>query len=173
MDAAKEKRKPRKRLRVSGVVLLVLAAAAAALLVLRLAGVQIYVMASASMEKALFVGDLVVVAPKSYDRIQPGDIITFAADSSGQTETHRVISKNEESQSFVTKGDRNAAPDESEVSISDVVGKVCFSLPGIGYVAIFLATLQGKIFLGLLFAIFVVTVLLVSLCRGRRRSSAS
>ena len=170
MDTAGRRQQPRKRLRAPGILLIVLAAAALVLLLFRLAGVRIYVMASSSMEEAISVGDLVVVTPKSYDRIHPGDVITFAADPSGQTATHRVIAKNEAEQTFVTKGDSSAAPDEPAVPGSSVVGVVSLVVPGAGALSVFLATLQGKILLGLLFAIFVVTVLLIALCRGKKKS---
>ena len=114
-------------------------------------------------------GDLAVVAPECFETIAPGEIITFSVDSSGHTATHRVFSKNAEEQTFVTKGNNNALPDETPVRFADVIGTVRWVIPGLGYVSIFLCTLQGKILLGLLFGIFVSTVLLVFVCRANRR----
>lgn len=170
MGTEQAARKPRKRLKRMENIAIALMALLVALQVIRMVGVRLYVMASPDMGDALSVGDLLVVVPKGFDGIAPGDIITFTANEAGQTETYRVVSKDDAAQTFAAKGDLPEADGERTVAFGDVVGAVCVSVPGVGDFFLFSATPQGKILLGLLFAIFVDAVLLISL---RRKNKAA
>ncbi|MFA4831279.1 MAG: signal peptidase I [Patescibacteria group bacterium] len=89
---------------------------------------------SGSMEPAIRVGSIVVVKPASEYKV--GDIITFGKISKTQTPTtHRIneIKGTGVMQTYVTKGDTNNAPDAREVRQSEIVGKVLFSVPYLGY----------------------------------------
>lgn len=170
MEEKNEARYLQKKLRASDIALIILTAIAVILIVLRLIGVRIYAVVSPSMESTLSVGDLTVVVPKNCDRIESGEIIVFVEESSGETAIHRVISKDEEGQSFVTQGDHNDAADEAAVSYDSVVGVVKLVIPGTGNAAVFLSSTQGKVMLALLFSVFVVSVLLVGFYRRQKRS---
>lgn len=99
---------------------------------------------SGSMEPAYHVGSLVYVRETKADQIQVGDTITFHLNEDTMV-THRVVSKDEESQSFKTKGDANNVEDSSAVAYEQVVGKVIFNIPYLGYAASFLSTKTGFI----------------------------
>jgi len=62
-----------------------------------------------------------------------GDVITFGPRSKTKSPTtHRIIEVKEDG-NFVTRGDANNAEDMRTVSRFEVIGKVLFSVPYIGY----------------------------------------
>jgi len=89
---------------------------------------------SGSMQPVIKMGSTVVVKPVSDYKI--GDIITFGPYSKTKAPTtHRIYDvKVVDSQPvYITKGDANNAPDAREIRKSDIVGKVLFSVPYMGY----------------------------------------
>jgi len=97
-----------------------------------------------SMEPAIPVGGVVVIKPVNPDSIEIGDIICFRFSESTLI-THRVSSITDEG--FITKGDANENGDIKVVSKGNVVGKVIFTLPLIGYLGTFARTQIGLILL--------------------------
>jgi signal peptidase len=100
---------------------------------------------SGSMEPQLKIGSLVVVRPVDTESVVVGDIITFHLDGVDETVvTHRVNSiKRNSPLHFETKGDANDKPDSSLVPSRDLVGKVCLSIPFLGYFTEFIKTPLG------------------------------
>jgi len=89
---------------------------------------------SGSMEPAIKMGSVVMVKPVSDYKI--GDVITFGPYSRTKAPTtHRIYDiKVEGGQPiYITKGDVNNAPDPREIKKSDILGKVLFSVPYMGY----------------------------------------
>jgi signal peptidase len=107
-------------------------------------GYEVKVVMSGSMEPVIKTGGIVVIAPQSSYNV--GDIITFGPDTEKQIPvTHRVVEKtgNGRTAIFHTKGDANEERDQSETKGSQVIGKVLFTLPYIGYVIEFARTPLG------------------------------
>ncbi len=96
---------------------------------------------SGSMQPAIKTGSVVIVKPvPSTDSGQAdykiGDVISFGPYSKTKAPTtHRIYDiKVVDSQAvYITKGDANNAPDAREIKKSDIVGKVLFDLPYVGY----------------------------------------
>ncbi len=90
-----------------------------------------------SMRPTLDVGDVVIVVKVPADTINPDDIIQFR-EAEGGTTVHRVveIQEIEGNMVFVTQGDANEAPDTDPVLADNVVGKVVFNIPKVGWTAI-------------------------------------
>ena len=89
---------------------------------------------SGSMEPAIKMGSIVVVKPAKDYKI--GDIITFGPYSKRKPPTtHRIydIEVIEGKTFYITKGDANNAPDPRKVAKNEVLGKVLFSIPYLGY----------------------------------------
>jgi signal peptidase len=90
-----------------------------------------------SMRPTLDVGDVVIVVKVPADTVEPGDIIQFR-EAKGVTTVHRVveIQEIEGNMVFVTQGDANRAPDPDPVLADNLVGKVIFNIPKVGWAAI-------------------------------------
>jgi len=89
---------------------------------------------SGSMQPAIKMGSVVMVKPVSDYKI--GDVITFGPYSKTKAPTsHRIydIKVVDGQPIYITKGDTNNAPDTREVQKKEVLGKVMFSIPYLGY----------------------------------------
>lgn len=94
-------------------------------------GIKTFVVQSGSMEPAIGTGSVVVVKP--FETYAKGDVITFGPRSKTKPPTtHRIIEVKEDG-NFVTKGDANTDEDIRAVSRYEVIGKVLFSVPLLGY----------------------------------------
>ena len=99
---------------------------------------KIFVVQSGSMAPAIKMGSLVVVKPAEDYKI--GDIITFGPYSKKRAPTtHRIyeIKVVGGQPVYITKGDANNAPDAREITKRDILGKVLFSIPYLGYAVAF------------------------------------
>ncbi len=110
----------------------------------------LYTIISPSMEPNVKVYDVVVdLNVFNQNDIQKGDIITFVSNSNvskGLTVTHRVvdiISNEDGTKSYITKGDNNLKADQATVNIKDVLGKVLFKIPQLGRVQFLIADKFG------------------------------
>ncbi len=89
---------------------------------------------SGSMEPKLKTGSIVVVKPAADYKI--GDVITFGPMSKTKAPiTHRIYEIKVEGSEpiYITKGDVNDAPDTREISKKEIIGKVLFTVPYLGY----------------------------------------
>jgi signal peptidase len=89
---------------------------------------------SGSMEPNIKTGSLVMAKPSSDYKI--GDVITFGPYSKTKAPTsHRIydIKVVGGQPVYITKGDANNAPDAKEVKKQDILGKVLFNVPFLGY----------------------------------------
>ncbi len=100
---------------------------------------QIKVVESGSMEPTIKVGSVVVVKPT--DSYQVGDVVTYEGgfrDEKGRAVpvTHRIVEKKVENgvTAYVTKGDANDDPDNRVVRERQIIGKVLFDVPYVGYI---------------------------------------
>ena len=101
-------------------------------------GVRPVIVSSGSMRPAMDVGDVAIVSSVSINKIEKGDIIQFR--KGNYTVMHRVIEVKEEGSErlFITKGDANKDPDVDPVHPNQVIGKVVFVIPKIGWISIFI-----------------------------------
>jgi signal peptidase len=91
--------------------------------------------ASGSMTPALYTGDIAIVAKSDAKIFQVGDIIEFRR-TEQMNVIHRVIDIDDSggNKMYITKGDANTDIDDP-VLAANVVGKVVFRIPKIGWVA--------------------------------------
>ena len=71
---------------------------------------------------------------------QVGDVVTFHP-TPGYTATHRIVAIGKDG--ITTKGDANPSSDVGVIQPSMIAGRVAFSIPYGGYVAIFLRNPVG------------------------------
>lgn len=96
--------------------------------------VKVLTVLSGSMEPSIKTGSVVVVKPAG--EYKSGDVITFGPYSKTRAPiTHRIteVKQVEGQEIYITKGDANDGPDSKETLKKDVVGKVLFSIPFLGY----------------------------------------
>jgi len=119
-----------------------------------------------SMEPAIPVGGLVVIKPVDPETLREGDIICFRLSESTSV-THRIINVTDEG--FTTKGDANEDPDQGIVEKENVIGKVIFIVPFIGYLGYFVRTPIGFILLIILPAGLIIIMELGNIAKGLRK----
>ena len=103
-------------------------------------GVEPTVIYSGSMQPELQVGDIAIIDNIDISEIQIGDMIQIAKEDNIMI-IHRVIEKYKDEKGqlfFKTKGDANEEPDPNSVFYKNVLGKVVFTIPKLGWVRIYL-----------------------------------
>lgn len=107
------------------------------------AGIRPYIVLSASMEPTIMTGALGYINTHDREDVGTGDIVAFTMGDE-ITVLHRIIAENEDG-TFVTKGDNNETEDFAALHKSQILGKVAFSIPKLGYLTSWLQTTQGMI----------------------------
>jgi len=94
-----------------------------------------HVVASGSMAPRLGIGDLVVAVSDEFMPPQVGDIVIFRGTKlSGEAIgpfAHRIVGGNPVD-GWVTKGDANESPDSFRSTSVEIMGRMLFSVPGVG-----------------------------------------
>lgn len=110
-------------------------------------GYEARIVQSGSMEPTIQTGALVVV--RAQERYEVNDIITFTTSGSNIPTTHRIIEDGLRQGELVynTKGDANNDTDPEPVKLSQILGRVLFSIPYLGYVLDFARQPLGFILL--------------------------
>lgn len=115
-----------------------IALAAAVIVVPAVTGAKTYTVLTGSMEPTYPPGTLVVVRPVAPDELSMGDVITFQLRSGeAQVATHRIVGVGADATGeplFVTRGDANNVDDEDPVRPVQVIGKLWYAVPYIGWV---------------------------------------
>lgn len=100
-----------------------------------------YAVLTGSMIPEIQIKDVVITKKVDPKNLEIGDIITFVTSDSrlsGIIVTHRIKNKyydaNTGTFSFQTKGDNNNVEDSTLAEGSNVIGKVIFKIPKLGYV---------------------------------------
>ncbi len=91
-----------------------------------------FIVLSGSMEPSIPTGSLVFTFRD--EQILTGDILTFQKQDT--IITHRVVGETQDG--YITKGDANALADAGAVSMMQIIGKVFFHIPYLGYLISFL-----------------------------------
>lgn len=100
----------------------------------KLQPIRPYVVLSGSMEPSVPTGSVVVVQPNT-SGYGVGEVITFSQKSGKDAVTHRIntIDNVDGVISYTTKGDANNQVDNSTVAKDQVVGKVIWTIPYLGF----------------------------------------
>lgn len=119
--------------------------------------VPIAVVEGTSMKPKLREGDLVVIrGVRDVSSIEVGDIILFYSPVNPEMYViHRVINKVNiyGEWYFQTKGDNNPFPDRHLVSSDNVIGRVIFVIPYVGWISKIMHTVLGPLIIGILIII--------------------
>lgn len=118
---------------------------------------KMYSVLSGSMKPAIKIGALTIVKPQTDYKVD--DVITVSEPANPKiTLTHRITEvKSKDGQiSYITKGDANKSIDTEDRPKQNVVGKVIFSIPLLGYPISFAKTRNGLLILVVIPATLVV-----------------
>lgn len=107
-----------------------------------------------SMQPAIPVGSVILVKPVDTNALKEGDIICFKKTHQEQSITHRIVEITYKG--FITKGDTNEDPDPFMVERKDVIGRIVFTIPYLGYLSYFVKTPIGFTLLIVVPAIIVI-----------------
>lgn len=101
-------------------------------------GYQIRIVESGSMAPTIPLGSALVVSPSETYSI--GDVVTFQRVTDDEVTTHRIIGEEvlEGKAVFIMQGDANNAADQRPVEKREIVGKVVFHIPYLGFILNFL-----------------------------------
>jgi len=125
-----------------------------------IAGYQLYIVLSGSMSPAFETGSVVLVRPLAPSAVQPGDIITYRDPDPEKADTivtHRVMAVlPTEPLSFTTRGDANNANDLIPIPASNLLGRVNYSVPLLGYLLSFVRTGAGILLMVIVPALLIV-----------------
>lgn len=100
-----------------------------------LIGFRAYTILSGSMKPKIDPGDIVIILNKNKVNLNKNDIITFKEDNT--VITHRIVDIKDEG--YITKGDNNNSIDAYTVTPKNILGKVMFRIPKLGYILEFLS----------------------------------
>lgn len=107
---------------------------------------KVFSVLSGSMEPRIHVGGVVVIKPMTSYGV--GQIVSFSQNPKTQiSTTHRIVKINSQDNkiTYSTKGDANNIPDTNEVTENEILGKVIFSVPYLGYALDFVRKPPGFI----------------------------
>lgn len=122
-----------------------------------LLGYKTYAVLSGSMEPKLQVGSMAYVKPTRPNAISKGDIITYTLSGDSKTlVTHRVIDIDYKNKEFITKGDANEVKD-GPIGFQRLVGKMIFTIPYLGYAAVYLKTKKGLIIIAAILVLMILS----------------
>ena len=109
----------------------------------RVFGLQEFNVISGSMEPDISIGSLVYVKEIAFENLTVGDVIAFKSGAS--VVTHRITSLDESNRLIRTKGDANSVEDFMPVAYRDLIGKVEYHVPLLGFLAAWISETIGKI----------------------------
>jgi signal peptidase I len=96
--------------------------------------IEVKIVKSGSMEPSIQTGSIVLIrAAESY---AIGDVVTFTSRTADIPTTHRIVSEEvfEGNRMLITKGDANEERDADPLFVEDIIGRVLFTVPYLGFV---------------------------------------
>ena len=141
---------------------------------LRILGFKTFTVMSGSMQPVFKTGSLIYVSPMNVNSLKEGDIITYLVNEK-TVATHRIVEIIEEAEvdgkttrRFRTKGDANSSVDAKLVHENNVIGKLSFSIPFLGFIASYIQRPPG-IYLAIVVGILLLTVVFLPNTETKKR----
>lgn len=108
-------------------------------------GVQPTIIYSGSMKPTIDVGDIVIISKTPPEEIHIGDIVQYRTQNIPIVHRVHEIYNENNTIFFITKGDANDNPDSEPILSENIMGKVIFNIPKIGWLPIFFKYMISKI----------------------------
>ena len=136
-----------------------------------------YVVLTGSMIPEILPNDVVITKKTEGEKLKVGDIITFIPSDSRISNiivTHRILNKyydaTTKKYTYQTKGDNNNTADFTLAEDQNVIGRVIFKIPKVGYIQTLLATRGGIIIAILIPALVILSYDIMKLGRNIMRN---
>lgn len=127
---------------LSAILLVILAAVALLLIVPKVMGMQEMAVLTGSMSPGIPVGSIVYVKEMDASALRVGDVVTYKLTDSTYV-THRIAAIDTAGGTVTTKGDANDSEDATPVPYANILGRMVFHVPYLGYVSIYAKTPIG------------------------------
>ena len=132
--------------KIFSVSILVLMISLAVMLIgFRLVGFTPYSILSPSMTPKYPVGSLVYIKEVDTKDLKIGDDISFVFDEKLTVVTHQIVDIDQKAELFTTKGLANDSNDAKPVYFENIIGKVSFCIPLLGFISNFITSPLGLI----------------------------
>ena len=131
---------------------------------MRLGSYRVLHVLTGSMAPAIHAGSLLVIEEVPFSHIAVGDIITYYPSLTQETLlTHRVVSIDQDSQQFITRGDVNDFDDPNPVGYRQLAGRFVFAVPFLGALLSLLQTPFGMVSV---VAVYILVLVIPKVYRG-------
>ena len=153
-------------------LVILLLSAVVAVTVSKLSGVNLFAITNGSMEKTIYIGDLVVSKPCDFEEIAINDIMVFADQNDRSAFTHKVVDIDVKNRLLYTKGEANEVNDPVATPYAYVKGKVIKTIPFLGFFAMVLQSSWGLIAVAVMLVLFIFIDIIFTRKEGRRNEKA-
>lgn len=134
-----------------------------------ISGAEGYAVTSDSMKDTINLGDVVFVKKIAFEDLQVGDIITVTSTGGKVNFTHRIVEIDAQSRTVRTRGDANPSDDPMPTEAERIVGKVWYTVPLLGYIAIAFSGGFGSMWL-IILALVAVSLVAVNTVFSKNKS---
>lgn len=124
-------------------------------------GARGYAVVTDSMSPAINRGDVVFVKEVEFGSLKQGDVVTVRFAGGSGFFTHKIVSIDYEAGAIRTKGDANESEDPQPSMQEQIVGKLWYSVPLLGYFSIGINELN-LINISVIFAVGLIAIIAVS-----------
>lgn len=129
-----------------------------------------YAVVTNSMEPVFSRGDVVFVKKADFQSLNEGDIVTVEFHDGSGYFTHRIVSIDHDAGMFRTKGDASEREDPQPSMSEQVMGKVWYSVPLLGYISIMISSLNLIKISVILAVILIVLITLTTVIQKTKKS---
>ncbi len=133
-------------------------------------GAKGYSVVTNSMSPTLKRGDLVFVRQTNLEELSEGDIVTVQFPDGSGYFTHKIVKIDYLSGTVTTKGEANLENDPQPSGVEQIVGKVWYSVPLLGYISIGIGhidMIKISVVLAVVLVVLIAAVLLIKHFRKR------
>lgn len=137
-----------------------------------ISGAKGYAVITDSMSPVFNRGDVVFVKKADFDSIREGDIVTVEFQDGSGYFTHRIISIDYDAGMFRTKGDANESEDPQPSAAEQIIGRVWYSVPLLGYISIFISSMNLIKISVIIAVVLIVLIALTTIIQKSKKSKS-
>lgn len=137
-----------------------------------ISGAKGYAVVTDSMTPVFDRGSVVFVKKAEFSSLKEGDIVTVGFPDGGGYFTHRISSIDYEAEMFRTKGDANQSEDPQPSMKEQIAGRYWYSVPLLGYISIFISSMN-LIKISVILAIILIVVITLTTILQKTKKSKS